>query len=82
MWQVQCCAAAAVPRHCERAGDLLGLRPLLLLRLLLGLRLLALAAGEPERAGDLDGERAGLLLRLLSLPRLLLLLRLLERLGV
>jgi hypothetical protein len=128
VWQVQCCAAAAVPRHCERAGDLLGLRPLLLL----GLRLLALAAGEPERAGDLqaeawhardqcytrpitkqalstqyvysalhtrsiaqhpshqesrspthlDGERAGLLLRLLSLPRLLLLLRLLERLGV
>ena len=58
MWQVHCCAGAVLPHHCERAGDLLGLRPLhlLLLRLLLGLRLLALAAGEPERAGDLRAE--------------------------
>ena len=58
VWQVHCCAAAMLPLHCERAGDLLllGLRPLLLL--LLGLRLLALAAGEPERAGDLKAEHA------------------------
>ena len=37
---------------------------------------------ESRSPTRLDGERAGLLLRLLSLPRLLLLLRLLERLGV